>query len=103
MPNHWWATQPEVDSNKEEYFPTADLNDWVWHEEPVLNTLKHLCIHQIPRPATPPPQLIQVEVSPEPEQMDVEMQDDVPDVTDIPKELLSDFDSWAHSVLEYQW
>ena len=34
--------------------------------------------------------------------MDMEILDDLLDVTDVPKELLSDFDSWAHSVLEYQ-
>ena len=63
---------------------------------------KHLCIHQISRPTTSPPQPNQAEVPPELEQMDVEILDDLPDIINIPKELLSDFDSWAHSVLEYQ-
>ena len=49
----------------------------------------------------PIPQPIQKEVSPE--QMDIKKQDDPPDVISVPKELLSDFDSWVHNVLEYQW
>ena len=56
-----------------------------------------------PRPASPPPKPIQEEVPPKPEQMDIEILDDLPDIIDVPKELLSDFNSWAHSVLEYQW
>ena len=39
----------------------------------------------------------------EPEQMDVDILEDLLDLIDVPEELLSDFDSWAHSVLEYQW
>ena len=34
--------------------------------------------------------------------MDVEILDDLLDVIDIPEELLSDFDSLAHSMLDYQ-
>ena len=45
----------------------------------------------------------QVEISPEPEQMNKEIPEDLPDLIDATKELLSDFGSWAHSVLEYQW
>ena len=37
------------------------------------------------------------------EQMDIEIPEDLPDLNDVPEEPLSDFDSWAHSVLEYQW
>ena len=62
-----------------------------------------LCIHQIPRPATPPPQSHQVKMPPKPEQMDMEIPEDLPDLTDVPEELLSDSNSWAHSVLEHQW
>ena len=40
---------------------------------------------------------------PEQEQMDIGIPEDLPDLIDVPDELLSDFDSWAHSVLEYQW
>ena len=68
---------------------------------------QQLCIHKILchtlRPATPPLQPIQEEVPPEPEQMDMEILDDLPDIIHLPKDLLSDFDSWAHSALEYQW
>ena len=94
-----------MDSNdEEEDLPTADLNDLVWSEEPIPDSHQQLCIHQIPnhtpRPAIPPPKSIQEEVSPELEQMDIKVMDDLPNVINIPKELLPDFDSWAHSVLE---
>ena len=45
---------PAVNSDIEEYLPTADLDDPVWSREPVPNSQKHLSIHQIHRPATPP-------------------------------------------------
>ena len=91
-------------SDDEEDFPTADL---VWSEELIPDDCQQLCIHQIlcptPTPATPPLQPIPEEVPPEPEQMDMEILVDLPDIIDVPEEHLSDFDSWAHSVLEYQW
>ena len=43
------------------------------------------------------PHPIQKEVPPEPEEIDTEILDDLPDIINIPKELLSDFDSW-HTV-----
>ena len=46
----------EVDSDDEEYLPTDDLDDTVWSNEHVPNIWEYLCIHQIPRPATPQPQ-----------------------------------------------
>ena len=55
------------------------------------------------RPATPPPQTNQVEMPPEPEQMDKEILEDLPDLINVPKELMSDCLFWAHSVLDYQW
>ena len=55
---------PEVDSGDEEYLPTVDLDDPVWSEEPVPDSQEYLCIHQIPRPATPPLQPNQVEMPP---------------------------------------
>ena len=102
-----------MDSNdyEEEHLPTAELDDPVWPEEPVLNR-QQLCIHQIlchsitghtPRPATPPPQPIQEEVLPEAELVETSILDDLPDVINVPKELTSDFDSWAQSVLGHQW
>ena len=94
---------PEEDSDDEEYFPTGNLDDLVWSEEAVPNSQKHLCILQIPGPPTPLPQPDQVEVSPEPEQMDVDILDNLPDVINVPKELSSDFETWSHSLLEYQW
>ena len=64
---------------------------------------EYLCIHLIPRPATPPPQPNQVEMSPELENMEMNILEDIQDLINIPEEILLDFDAWAHSVLEYQW
>ena len=84
----------EVDSGNKEDFPTADLDDPVWSEKPIPNNCQQLCIHLIlhstTRPATPTPQPVQEEVPPEPEQMDMEILDYLPDVINVPKELLSD-------------
>ena len=63
---------------------------------------KYMCIHQIPRPATPPLQPNQLEMLPEPEHMDIDIPEDIADLIDISKEILSDFDAWAQSILEYQ-
>ena len=54
---------PEVDSEDEEYLPTADLDDLIWSKKPVPDSQKYLHIHKIPRPATPSPQPNQVEVT----------------------------------------
>ena len=54
------------------------------------------------RPAIPTPLPYQVEMPPEPEQMDTEIPEDLPDLIDVLKELLSDIDSWAHSLLQNQ-
>ena len=51
----------------------------------------------------PPPQPKQMEMPPEPEHMDIDIPVEIPDLIDVPEELLSDFDSWTHSILEYQW
>ena len=94
---------PEVDSEDEEYFPTADLDDLVWCEKSVPDSWEYLCIHQIPSPATPGSQPNQVEMPPEPENLDIDIPEDIPCLINVPEELLSDFDSWAHSVLENRW
>ena len=107
---------PEVDSEDEEYLPTADPDNPVWSEKPVPVSKEYLCIHQIPRPATPPlqpnpvempatpaQQSDQVKMLPEPEPMDTGIPGDIPDLIHVPKEILWDSDAWAHSVLEYQW
>ena len=41
--------------------------------------------------------------APELGKMGTKILDDLPDIINVPEELLSDFDSWAHSMLEYQW
>ena len=64
---------------------------------------EYLHILQISITATPPPQPNQVQMSPELEQMDIDIPEHLPDLLDVPEELLSDFDSLAHSVLDYQW
>ena len=47
---------------------------------------KNLCIQQIPRHTTPPLQPDQVEMTLEPEHMDIDIQEDLPDLTDVPVE-----------------
>ena len=82
--------------DEEEDFPTPELDDPAWSEEPIPNR-QQLCIHQIlchtPRPATTSPHPIQEEVLPQREQMDIEILDDLLDIIDVPKKLHSDFDS----------
>ena len=41
--------------------------------------------------------------TPNPEQIDIGIVEDLPDLIDVHKELLSDFNSWGHSVLGYHW
>ena len=107
---------PEVDSEDEEYLPTAGLDDPVWSEEPVPDRGEYLCIHKISRPETLSPQPNQVEMPetstlqsdqvvmpPEPQLMGIDIPEDIPDLIDVPEEILLDFDAWAHSVLDYQY
>ena len=58
---------------------------------------------ELEQPATPPPQPNQVEMPPEPENMDIDISEDISDLFDIPEEILSDFDTLEHGVLECQW
>ena len=81
---------PDVDSDDEDFLPTADLGDLVWSEEPVPNRWEYMCIHQILRPAAPSLQPNQVEMPPEPEQIDIDIPQDLQDLINVPKELLSD-------------
>ena len=53
----------------------------------------------MPRPTPSPLQPNQVEMPPEPELMDIGILEDIPDLMDIPEEVVSDFDVWAHTVL----
>ena len=39
------SSMPEVDSNDEEYLPTAHLDDPVWSEEPVPYSQEYPCIY----------------------------------------------------------
>ena len=116
---------PEIDSeDNEEPLPTADLDDPVWDEESVQDSRKSICIHEIPRPATPtaqpvpaipplqpdqgipamlPQQPDQVEVLLEFELMEPDIPEDIPDLLDVPQEVMSEFDAWAHDVLSYQF
>ena len=45
----------------------------------------------------------QMEIPQEPELMELDIPEDRPDLIDIPEEVLSDLDAWAHNVLDYQW
>ena len=118
---------PETDSdNNEEPFPTADQDELVLDEEQVPDRWEYLYIHEIPRPATPnqpqkpipgtptlqpnqgvlampPQQPDQVEVLPEFDMMDLDIPEDIPDLLDIPEEIISDFDAWAQDELSYQF
>ena len=94
---------PEVEIDDGEYLPTADLDDPIWSEKPVPNSREYLCIPQISRQATPAPQAGQVEMPQKPEQMNINILENLPDLINVPKELLLDFDSWAQSVLDYKW
>ena len=77
----------EVDSIDEEYLLTADLDDLVWSVEPLPDNQECLCMHKIPRPATPTPQLNQVEMPAipplQPDQIEMlpEMELDIPEGT----------------------
>ena len=46
----------EESKDKEENLPTAHFNDPVRSKEPVPDCNEYLCIHETPRPATPPNQ-----------------------------------------------
>ena len=35
--------------------------------------------------------------------MEIEILEDIPDLLDVPDEVLSDFEAWAQSVLDYPW
>ena len=54
-------------------------------------------------PDTPPQQSNQVEVPPELELMELDVPDDIPDLIDVPKDIVLDFEAWAHDVLSYQF
>ena len=43
------------------------------------------------------------EMPPEPELMELDIPENIPDLKDVPEEVLLDFDARAHSVLGYQW
>ena len=130
---HWHLTfnempllTPETDTEDgEETLLTADLDGPVWDKDPVPDSRKYICIHEIPRlasptqtqqpiPLTPPlqpdhgfpamplQQPDQVEMSPEIELMEQDIPEDIPDLLDVLKEVMSDFDAWAHNILSYQ-
>ena len=87
---------PEVDSDDEEYLPTADLDDQVWSEGPVPDSWEYLCIHENtkasnPTPASPsweecqqPPPLQpnQVKMPATPPQQPDQVEMDIPDPHD---------------------
>ena len=94
----------------------------MWDKEVVPDSKEYLCIHEIPRPTTPTPlpqpiavipapqpyqgvpsmppqQTDQVEVAPEFEWKEPGISEDIPDLLDVPQEVMSDFDAWAQDVL----
>ena len=121
---------PEGDSEDEEDLLTADLDDPVWSKEPVLDSWEYLCILKMPRsttlpnqpppqpnqgvPTTPtpqpdqgvpatPPQPEQIEMPPNYELMELDIPEDILDLLDVPEEVMSNIDTWAQDVLNYQW
>ena len=58
---------------------------------------------QVEMPMTPSPPTGQVEMHPEHELMELDITEDMPNLIDIQEEVLSDFDAWAHSLLDYEW
>ena len=52
-------------------------------------------------PVTPPPQPNQVEMLPEYKLMELDILEDIPDLLDVPEEVMSDFDAWAQHILSY--
>ena len=51
----------------------------------------------------PPKQPDQVKVPPEFELMELDITEVIPDLLDIPEEMMSDFDAWDQDVLGYQF
>ena len=116
---------PETDSEgDEESLPTADIDDLVRDEEPVPDSRECLCICEICRLSTTPPQPVpvtqllqldqgipamspqqpdQVEVPLHLKLMELDTTEDVPNLLDVPEEVMSDFDVWAQDVLSYQF
>ena len=113
----------EEDSEDKEDLLTPGLDDLVQSKEPVPGSWEYLCKDEVPRPATPtnqpspqpipitppcspikeyqslhPHQPDQVEMLPDYELMEL----DIPDLLDIPKKVMSDFDVWAQDILSYQ-
>ena len=95
--------------------PTADLDGPVWDNEPVPDSREYLCICEIPRLAAPTSQHIPVNPSPQPDQrvpatlpqlpdqvevplefevIELDIPEDIPDLFDVPQEVMSDFDAW---------
>ena len=118
------TSETDSDDDKEP-LPTADLDNLVWDEEPVPDSREYIYIHEIlcwsptptpqPVPVTPPLQPNQgvpatptqqpdeAEVPPEFELMELDIPEDIPDLLDVPAEVMSDFDSWVQDVLSYQF
>ena len=103
---------PNKDSEDDEHFPTAGLDDPVWSEQSLLDSHEYLCIHKIPRPATPPHSSIKefqkphihspnqgvpANLSPQPDQtempldhehMELNIMEDITDLIDDPEEII---------------
>ena len=112
---------PAPDSkDEEEDLPTTGLEEPMSDGELVLDS-RNICIHEIPRPATPPlqpapetpppqphhgvpasPPQHQVEVPQELELIELDIPDDILDVLDVPKEVMLDFDTWAQDLPSHQ-
>ena len=103
----------EMDSEDEECLPTADLDDPVCSGELYL-TSTSIYVYmrypgQQPHPTAQsrsasnpiPPQPDQVEIPLD--LMELDIPGDMPDLIDVPEEVISDFDARAQNVLDYPW
>ena len=96
----------------------------MWDDKPIPDSREYFCIQKIPRHATPPPTPTaytsdpilqphqgapasshqhQLQVPQELELKEFDILDDIPDLLDVVKEVMFDFDAWARDVLSYQF
>ena len=116
-------TSSKHSRDKEEDLPTVELDDPMWDKDPLPDSREYHCIHGIPRLTTPPQphslyqqphpaahqgvsamppqQPYQVEVPSKLELMEMDIPDDIPDLIDVPEDIVLDFEAWAHDVLSY--
>ena len=80
--------KPEVDFDDEEYLTTADLSDW-YSLRSLCQIARNTCAFtRYPDQQPPSPQPNQVEMFPEPEHLDIDIPEDIPDLINVPKTII---------------